>query len=131
MSEPFVGQVEIFGFNFAPKNWVTCSGQLMSISQNQALFSLLGTMYEGNGVSTFGLPDLRSRVSVGMGPDQVGVAWTQGQTGGSEQITLTSAQIAAHTHNVMAASSNVTSANTITPTNAVGLGQTIGNNVSG
>ena len=59
MSEPFMGQIEIFGFNFAPKQWAQCTGQLLSISQNQALFSLLGTTYGGNGMTTFALPDLQ------------------------------------------------------------------------
>ena len=99
---PFLGQIEIFGFDFAPKNWVQCRGQLLSIQQNQALFALLGTYYGGNGTTTFGLPDLHGRVPVGVGQDQRGGQWTIGQIGGSESIALTTAQIPAHTHQVKA-----------------------------
>lgn len=104
MADPFLGQIEIFGFNFPPKRWVACNGQLLSIQQNQALFSLLGTTFGGNGVTTFALPDLRGRVPVGVGKDFQQVAWTRGQVGGTETVTLTSDQIPAHTHLVWASS---------------------------
>jgi microcystin-dependent protein len=115
VSEPFIGEIRNFGFTFAPVGWAQCQGQLMSISQNTALFSLLGTTYGGDGRSTFGLPDLRGRtaISVGQGP---GLSQrTQGQTGGEEQVTLTSQQVAPHTHPV-AGSSQATAKS---PANAV------------
>ena len=121
---PFLGQIEIFGFDFAPKNWVQCKGQLLPIQQYQALFALLGTYYGGNGTSNFGLPDLQGRVPVGVGQDQHGGQWTVGQIGGSESIALTTAQIPAHTHQVKASSSTNVSGNAFIPSNNVGLGQT-------
>ncbi|HEY5979367.1 MAG TPA: tail fiber protein [Microlunatus sp.] len=115
MSEPFLGEIRNFGFNFAPRGWAQCQGQLMSISQNTALFSLLGTMYGGNGQTTFGLPDLRGRtvISVGQGPGLSNR--TQGELAGSEQVTLNAAQIAPHTHGVTASSQ----ASSKSPANAV------------
>lgn len=100
MSEPFTGEIRMFGFNFAPRNWAFCNGQLLPISQNSALFSLLGTMYGGDGRTTFGLPNLQSRVPVhqGTGP---GLSNRQmGQTGGAETVTLTIPEMPSHTHNV-------------------------------
>lgn len=104
MSEPFIGEIRNFGFTFAPRGWAQCQGQMMSIQQNTALFSLLGTTYGGNGQTTFGLPDLRGRtaISVGQGPG-LGNR-TQGEVGGVEQVTLTSQQVAPHTHGVTASS---------------------------
>ena len=101
-TEPYIGEIRAVGFNFAPKNWALCNGQILSIAQNQALFSILGTTYGGNGVTTFALPDLRSRVPVhfGNGP---GSSYTLGQTGGVEGVTLTLNQIPSHTHTVKAA----------------------------
>ncbi|BDU19168.1 tail fiber protein [Dyella sp. GSA-30] len=93
MSIPFLGQVLLAGFNFAPKGFAACNGQLMAISQNQALFSLLGTTYGGNGVTTFALPNMQSRTPYGMGPNN-----TWGALGGTENVTLLSNQIPAHTH---------------------------------
>ncbi len=126
MSEPFMGQIEIFGFDFAPLQWAKCTGQLLSISQNQALFSLLGTTYGGDGRTTFKLPDLQSRVAVGVGKDRVQADWVRGQADGEEKLALTSMQLAAHDHTVMAASGTDVSKNTMLPGNAVGLGQTVG-----
>jgi microcystin-dependent protein len=131
MSSPFVGQIEIFGFPFAPKGWVQCRGQLLSIQQNQALFSLLGTSYGGNGVSTFGLPDLQGRVPIGVGQDQQGGQWTIGQIGGSESVTLTSGQLAAHNHQVKASTNTNVSGNNYIPSNSLGLGQTTALNTGG
>jgi microcystin-dependent protein len=96
MSEPFLGQISIFSFNFPPKGWAFCNGQLLPINQNQALFSLLGTMYGGDGRTTFALPDLRGRVSMHMGAGH-----TQGESGGQESVTLTLAQMPQHSHPVM------------------------------
>jgi microcystin-dependent protein len=93
MSEPFLGQIGLFGFAFAPRNWAQCNGQLMAISQNQALFALLGTYYGGNGQTTFGLPDLR-----GKAPVHAGNGYAQGQQGGTETVALSVAQLPSHTH---------------------------------
>ena len=100
MSEPFLGELKLMSFNFAPKAWAQCNGQLLPINQNQALFALLGTMYGGNGQTTFALPDLRGRVPVHRG------TLTQGQRLGEESHTLNSGEMAAHNHNVAASSQN-------------------------
>jgi microcystin-dependent protein len=93
MSQPFLGQITIFSFSFAPKGWAQCNGQLLPINQNAALFSILGTTYGGNGTTTFALPDLRGRT-----PVYVGNGITQGQISGEENHTLTMAETPAHTH---------------------------------
>ncbi|MFO0909471.1 MAG: tail fiber protein [Isosphaeraceae bacterium] len=98
--DPFIGQIIMGGFNFAPQGYALCNGQLLPISQNTALFSLLGTMYGGNGTSTFGLPDLRGRVAIGFGQGPGLSNVTQGEQGGTETVTLTSNQIPAHSHSV-------------------------------
>ncbi|MBU6488131.1 MAG: tail fiber protein [Burkholderiales bacterium] len=98
MSDPFLGEIRMAGFNFAPTGWAQCQGQLIAISQNQALFSLLGTFYGGNGVSNFQLPDLRGRAPVGIGQ---GLGLTNidiGESSGTENITLTTANMPQHTH---------------------------------
>jgi len=97
-SEPFLGEICWIGFNFAPRGWALCDGQLLSISQNDALFSLLGTTYGGDGRTTFGLPDLRGRspIHVGQGPGLSNYQW--GQKGGVETVTLTINQMPSHTH---------------------------------
>lgn len=103
MADQFVAEIRIFPFNFAPTGWAFCNGQLLPISQNTALFSLLGTMYGGNGKSTFGLPDLQGNVPVfwGQGP---GLSLRdQGETGGSESVTLLQTEIPVHTHAIQAA----------------------------
>ena len=100
--EPFIGMIVMFGGNFAPRSWAFCDGQLLAISQNSALFSILGTTYGGDGRTTFGLPELRGRVAMhpGNGP---GLAARQlGQKGGIEQVTLTEAQMPAHSHTATA-----------------------------
>lgn len=96
--EPFLGEIRWVGFNFAPKGWATCDGQLMPISQNTALFSLLGTMYGGNGQTTFALPDMRGRVPLHSGQGPGLSPRDQGETGGLETVTLTTAEIPSHTH---------------------------------
>jgi microcystin-dependent protein len=111
MSDPFIGQIQPFGFNFSPRGWAFCNGQLLPISQNTALFSLLGTTYGGDGRTTFALPDLRGRVALhsGQGP---GLSDRRlGERGGSQTSTLTAAQLAAHTH-TFAPPSNSTPGNT-------------------
>lgn len=98
MADPFVAEIRIFPFNFAPKGWAWCDGQLMPLSQNTALFSLLGTTYGGNGKSNFALPDLQGRAPMhpGQGP---GLSLHDlGETGGSETVTLLESEIPAHTH---------------------------------
>jgi microcystin-dependent protein len=115
MGTAFLSEIRIFSFNFAPKAWAECNGQLLPINQNQALFSLLGTMYGGNGQTTFALPDLRGRV-----PFHMGGSFTEGQAAGEEVHTLTQQELPAHTHAltgntaVVGAANNATAA---TPTN--------------
>jgi len=100
MSEPFIGEIRVFGFNFPPRDWALCDGQLLPISQNTALFSLLGTTYGGDGRTTFGLPDLRGRVAIhpGQGPGLSDYRW--GEKGGVENVTLIPGQIPSHNHPV-------------------------------
>ena len=102
MSQPFLAQIALFPYNFAPKGWALCQGQLMAISQNTALFSLLGTYYGGDGKSTFGLPDLQGRVPVGTGQG-VGLSnYTIGEVTGVERVTLLSTENASHNHSLNA-----------------------------
>jgi len=98
MSEPFIGQIQMFGFNFPPRGWAHCDGQLLPIAQNTALFSLLGTTFGGDGRTTFGLPALRGRVPVhvGNGPGLQPITW--GQKGGANTTTLTAQQLPPHSH---------------------------------
>ena len=93
MPEPFMGEIKLVSFNFAPQGWAQCNGQFMLINQNQALFSLLGTMYGGNGQTTFALPDLRGRV-----PLHKGSQFNQGAAGGEQAHTLTISEMPTHTH---------------------------------
>jgi microcystin-dependent protein len=98
MSDPYLGEIRMVGFTFAPVGWALCSGNLMAINQNPALFALLGTTYGGNGQTTFGLPDLQGRSPVGTGNGAGLSPITPGQIAGSEAVTLTQAQMPAHTH---------------------------------
>ena len=104
MTTPFIGQIAIYGFNFPPKNWAFCNGQLLPIAQNQALFSLLGTTYGGNGVTTFALPNLQGRVPVQWGQGPGLSNYVLGQQAGSTSVTLLSTQMPAHSHTVTASS---------------------------
>lgn len=97
-STPFLGQITMFGGNFAPRGWALCNGQLLSINQNQSLFSLLGTTYGGDGRTTFALPDLRGRVAIHAGAGPGLTAKNLGEKGGSETNTLTVNQLPSHTH---------------------------------
>lgn len=126
MSEPYLGQVEIFSFNFPPKGWTTCSGQLLPINQNQALFSLLGTNYGGNGQTTFGLPDLQGRVAIGQGQGQGLSSYVLGEKLGTEVHTLVTNEMAAHNHSLNADSTTAATNNTDVPSTNVVLGQTVG-----
>lgn len=114
MSEPFIGQIQIFPYTFAPRGWAFCRGQLLSIAQNTALFSLLGTTYGGNGQTTFALPDLQGRapVSAGQGPGLS--AYTLGQVAGSENTTLNIQQMPAHNH-IVAPFANSSEGGSATP----------------
>ena len=98
--EPFIGQIQAFGFNFPPRGWAFCDGQLLSINTNTALFSLLGTTFGGDGRTTFGLPDLRGRsiVHVGNGPGLDPITW--GEKGGAYQRSISIPNLPAHNHNV-------------------------------
>ncbi|HWH12474.1 MAG TPA: tail fiber protein [Solirubrobacteraceae bacterium] len=106
MATPFLGQISTFAFNFAPRGWAMANGQVLPINQNQALFSLLGTTYGGNGTTNFALPNLQGRVPVG----SQGGTPTEGQTGGEESHTLTLAETPAHTHVVAGAAAATTTA---------------------
>jgi microcystin-dependent protein len=119
-----MGEMKLISWNFAPKGWAFCNGQQLPINQNQALFSLLGTMYGGNGQTTFALPDLRGRA-----PIHVGAGFTQGQAGGQSSHTITNQEMPAHTHPVMGNSAagtsrtavnNVWASNTANPYNNSG-----------
>ena len=98
MSDPFIGQIVMFGGNFAPRSWAFCDGQLLAISQNQALFSILGTTYGGDGRTTFALPDLRGRVAMHAGSGPGLTPRSLGERGGTENVALTVNQIPAHNH---------------------------------
>jgi len=97
-TDPFLGSIALFAGNFAPRGWAFCAGQVLSIAQNTALFSILGTTYGGNGQTTFALPNLQSRVAIGAGQGPGLSNYDLGQTGGSETVTLTASQMPAHTH---------------------------------
>lgn len=105
--DPFIGQIQPNGFNFAPRGWALCNGQLLAIASNTALFSLLGTTFGGDGRTTFALPDLRGRsiVHVGNGPGLSNISW--GQRGGRETVTLTQAQMPSHSHQLIPSISKV------------------------
>ncbi|MBB6557438.1 microcystin-dependent protein [Acidovorax soli] len=101
MSEAYLGEIRIFGGNFAPRDWMFCNGQILSIAQNTALFSLLGTTYGGNGTTTFALPDLRGRAPVHQGQGPGLSSYTMGEVSGSEDVTLTTQQMPQHSHGLM------------------------------
>src|SRR4030081_3429656 len=110
MAEPFTSEIRIMSFGYAPRGWAMCNGQLLPINQNQALFSLLGTTFGGNGQTTFGLPDLRSRI-----PISFGSGFTLGERGGEESHTVIPAEMPAHLHQMMADGTTATSSNTSSP----------------
>lgn len=102
MSEPFVGEIRMFGGNFAPRGWAFCDGQLLATSQNDALFSLLGITYGGDGRTTFGLPDMRGRIPLHQGSGTGLTPRRLGSKSGSENVTLTANQLASHNHDLNA-----------------------------
>ncbi len=102
MANPYVGEIRLFGCNFAPTGWAPCNGQLLSISQNTALFSILGTNYGGDGRTTFGLPNLQAVVPIGQGQGPGLSLFSVGQQGGEQTHTLTTAEMPVHTHPLQA-----------------------------
>jgi len=104
MSEPFIGEIRMVGFNFAPRGWALCNGQLLSIASNNALFSLLGTIYGGDGRTTFALPNLQGRVPMHYGSGAGLSPRLIGEAAGQESVSLTEAQLPAHTHKARASS---------------------------
>ena len=123
MAEPFLGQIQPFGFNFAPRGWAMCNGQLLPIAQNTALFSLLGTTYGGNGQTTFALPDLRSRFPLHFGQGPGLSSYDLGQAAGTESVTLTVNQLPAHNHGVVINASTGAKLNTTPAANNLGGAQ--------
>ena len=109
--EPFIGEIRLVPFNYAPKGWAFCAGQLLPINQNQALFALLGTTYGGNGQTTFALPDLRGRIPIGAGQSTAGSSYPLGATGGQETVKLTTRQLPGHAHAVHASDAAATTKN--------------------
>ena len=98
MAQSYIGEIRMVGFNFAPANWALCNGQLLAISQNNALFALLGTTYGGDGVNTFALPDLRGRIPIHQGTGAGLGTYVQGQIAGTENVTLLTMQLPSHNH---------------------------------
>jgi microcystin-dependent protein len=116
MAQPYVGEIRMFGGNFAPAGWMFCEGQLLPISENETLFQLIGTTYGGDGESTFALPDLRGRL-----PIHQGNGFILAETGGAEEITLTVNQIPAHSHPLLASNDDANSPTPINNLTAAGL----------
>jgi microcystin-dependent protein len=106
MSDPFIGEIRMFGGNFAPAGWAMCQGQLLPISENDALFALIGTTYGGDGQETFALPDLQGRAPVHMGTGPGGVTFQIGEKAGTETETLTTQQLPLHNHAVLGSAAN-------------------------
>lgn len=118
MSEPFLGQICIYGFNFAPRGWAFCNGQILPIAQNTALFSLLGTTYGGNGQTTFALPNLQGRAPLHFGQGPGLSSYDLGQVGGTENTTLTSNQMPTHIHGVPLQAASGAAGDTANPSGA-------------
>jgi microcystin-dependent protein len=131
VASQFVGQITLGGWNFAPKGTALCNGQTLAIAQNQALFSLLGTTYGGNGTTNFMLPDLRSRLAIGQGNGANLTPRVIGEVGGEESHTLLATETPIHSHLMMAAAKPAVASNTNVPGPTVVLGQTVGKPASG
>ena len=101
MAQPYIGEIRMFAGNFAPAGWMFCDGQTLPISENDALFTLIGTTYGGDGQETFALPNLQSRVPIHMGTGPGGMTYQIGEMAGTEQVTLTVQQIPTHTHSLI------------------------------
>ncbi|MFQ5524658.1 MAG: phage tail protein [Thermoanaerobaculia bacterium] len=106
MSEPFVGEIRMFAGNFAPRGWAFCDGQLLAVSQNDALFSLLGTIYGGDGRTTYGLPDMRGSIPIHAGSGPGLSPRKLGAKGGAEKVTVTTNQLPSHSHDFKASTTN-------------------------
>jgi microcystin-dependent protein len=115
MGQPYVGEIRMFGGNFAPAGWAFCNGQLIPISENDILFTLIGTTYGGDGQSNFALPDLQGRIPLHMGTASSGTTYTIGEKAGVESVTLTTQQIPNHNHGFMASTATPSAPN---PSNA-------------
>lgn len=113
MSEPFIGEIHLMANNYAPRNYAYCNGQLLPIQQNTALFSLLGTQFGGNGTTNFALPNLQGRAAMGSGAGPGLTPRTIGEAGGSETVTLQATQMPAHSHGLMAQSSQADRGNAL------------------
>jgi microcystin-dependent protein len=122
MADPFVAEIRMFGFNFAPTGWAQCNGQLLPISQNTALFSLLGTFYGGDGKSTFALPNLQTSVPLHEGQGQGLSQYFIGQQGGSQFVTLLESEIPAHTHSWRASAADGIAQSPIDQMTGTGIG---------
>ena len=108
MAQPFVGEIRVFGGNFAPTGWALCNGQILPISQNEVLFALIGTTYGGNGTTDFALPDLQGRCLMHQGTAQSGTQYVQGERAGAESVTLTPPQMPSHGHSFAGSSAGGT-----------------------
>ena len=132
-AEPYIGEINYVAFKYAPRKWAKCDGQLLPISQNSALFSLLGTQYGGDGRTTFGLPDMRGRVPLHQGAGPGLSLYQMGAKGGAERVTLSVANLAAHSHTATATSTSTVNSSNITATselkgvNAAGFVSSIAN----
>ena len=116
MGQPYVGEIRMFGFSFAPAGWAFCNGALMPISENEVLFQLIGTTYGGDGEETFALPNLASRIPLHIGTGPGGITYQLGESGGVEEVTLTVNQIPIHTHQATVTS---VAGNSSSPANSV------------
>jgi microcystin-dependent protein len=123
VADPFVAEIRIFPFNFAPTGWAFCDGQLLPLSQNTALFSLLGTTYGGDGKSTFALPDMRGRAPMHPGQGPGLSLYDLGQEGGSDTATLSVSEIPAHSHGMQADASDPSNAKLVSPASSFGISQ--------